>query len=159
MLKFSFFITVIHIAFMVLSEIMILFRNLAFKIIWGKSRYEKYINWEKGRALKFKKRGQYPLPHNLLINSEVHFPSGAINSKKIVILTTLIFSFILIIFQAYLMARFTLFYHHFSGFQILPLIFITSIISVIFHLSARHGFLMVFVLLSFYYLFGVLIYQ
>jgi hypothetical protein len=71
----------------------------------------------------------------------------------------LIVSFSLIIVQSYLMARFTLFYHVLTGSQFLLLTIIASVVSLIIHLSARHGLFMAFILLSSYFVFGAIMYR
>ena len=159
MLKFSLFILVINIGFIVLVEIMVEVRNLILKITWGREKLKAYRKWEKARSRNF--RGSPKVLNQP--KSQAYPGNQPINVKfesvKAPLSFTLIATVLLIIFQAYLMARFTLFYHGFAGFRFLLLMFVASIISFVIHLSARHGWLMISILLSSYLLFGALIYR
>jgi hypothetical protein len=158
-LKFSLFILVINIGFIVLVEIMVEVRNLILKITWGREKLKAYRKWEKARSRNF--RGSQKVINQP--EAQAYPGSQPINLKpesvKAPLSFTLIGTILLIILQAYLMARFTLFYHVLAGSQFFPLIFIASIVSLIIHLSARHGWLMVFILLSSYLLFGAVLYR
>ena len=159
MLKFSLFILVINIGFIVLVEIMVEVRNLILKITWGREKLKAYRKWEKARSRNF--RGS---PKVLNQPESQAYPGNQpsnvkFESVKAPLACTLIATILLIIFQAYLMARFTLFYHGFAGSRFLLLMFIASIISLVIHLSVRHGWLMISILLSSYLLFGALIYR
>jgi hypothetical protein len=158
-LKFALFILVINIGFIVLAEIMVEVRNLILKITWGREKLKAYRKWEKARSRNF--RGSQKVINQP--ESQASPFSQPINLKpesvKAPLSFTLIGTILLIILQAYLMARFTLFYHGLAGSRFLPLIFIASIVSLIIHLSARHGWLMISILLSSYLLFGALIYR
>ena len=159
MLKFALFILVINIGFIVLAEMMVGARNLILKITWGREKFEAYRKWEKARSRNF--RGSQKVINQP--ESKAYPGSQPINGKpesvKAPLSFTLIGTILLIILQAYLMARFTLFYHGLAGSRFLLLLFVASLISLVIHLSARHGWLMVFILLSSYLLFGAVLYR
>jgi hypothetical protein len=158
-LKFIIFIIVINIGFIVLVEIMVSIRNLILKMTWGTEQYEIYRQWEKVRSRKLRQIQRISLPNNSSGNPDnqpVNIKPEAVRLPLISILVVTIF---LIILQAYLMARFTIFYHVLSGSQFPLLTIIASVITLIIHLSARHGVLMASILLSSYILFGAIMYR
>jgi hypothetical protein len=158
-LKFVIFIIVINIGFIVLVDIMVEIRNLILKMTWGREKFEAYRKWEKARSLIFRASQK----HIYQPESQASPFSQPINLKpesvKAPLSITLIGTILLIILQAYLMARFTLFYHGLAGSRFFLLLFVASLISLVIHLSARHGWLMVFILLSSYLLFGAVLYR
>lgn len=157
--RFAIFIIVINIGFIVLVEIMVEVRNLIMKMIWGREKFEVYRTWERARSRNprqvrnlFRQTENLRDPHNKTITVNPESVKGPLFS-------TLITAIILIFIQAYLMARFTLFYHGLTGYTFLPLVLVASIVSLLIHLSARHGWITISILLSSYLLIGVLLYR
>ena len=159
MLKFALFILVINIGFIVLAEMMVEARNLILKITWGREKFEAYRKWEKARSLIFRASQKHIYQPESQASPFSQHINGKPESVKTPLFSTLIATILLIILQAYLMARFTLFYHRLAGSRFLLLLFVASLISLVIHLSARHGWLMVFILLSSYLLFGAVLYR
>jgi flagellar biogenesis protein FliO len=157
--KFAIFIVVMNIGFIVLADMMVEVRNLILKMIWGRKKFEVYRTWEKTRSRNLRQAQKVGLQVDPSKESDTPSINSNPESVKGPLFSTLITTIILIIIQGYLMVRFTLFYHGFTGYQFLPLIFAASIISLIFHLSARHGWLMVSLLLSSYLLLGAILYK
>jgi hypothetical protein len=158
-LKFVLFIIVVNIGFIVLVDIMVEVRNLILKMTWGRERYETYRQWEKVRSRKLRLDQGVSLPNESPGNPSNQSVHVKPESVKLPLISMLIVSFSLIIVQSYLMARFTLFYHVLTGSQFLLLTIIASVVSLIIHLSARHGLFMAFILLSSYFVFGAIMYR
>ncbi|MCX5886020.1 MAG: hypothetical protein NT096_08955 [Proteobacteria bacterium] len=159
MLKFVLFIIVINIGFIVLVDIMVEVRDFMLKMTWGREKFEAYRQWEKARFHNLRQAQRVSLQNESSGNSSHQSVNVKPESVKPPLISILIVTICMIILQAYLMARFTLFYHVLSGSQFLLLTIIASVISLIIHLSSRHGLFMAFILISSYFVFGAFLYR
>ena len=155
--KFALFIVVINIGFIVLVELVVEARNVVLRIVWGKEKTALYRQWEKARSKRIRQGpGVSPLPET---PAEAVPATIDMRSVRSSLFATLVVTILLILLQSYLTARFTLFYHFFAGYGYWPIIIVASVVSLAIHMSARHGWLMISILIGSYLLFGAILYR